>query len=283
MLDRLKTFFVDCADAIRYKRDINNKISPDAMAANIRSIAAKPPADYGEVYHVTSGGNGEAVTATGITFFGELIPFRLDGNTTVQEVVCTEEITTIPMYVFRNSTALNKITFYGNIDTIEQYAFSGSSIQEIIGPHEEINIIPETVTNIPDYCFSNCVNLNNLTLSDGIINIGTEAFSLNSIGTTIETTKLPESLQTIGGMAFKNRQIQLTKIPANITTINAGAFYQNYSMTTLTFKGKPTTISSTAFQYCNNLTTINVPWAEGAVANAPWGAVNATINYNYTA
>jgi hypothetical protein len=25
-----------------------------------------------------------------------------------------------------------------------------------------------------------------------------------------------------------------------------------------------------------------VPWAEGAVANAPWGATNATINYNYT-
>ena len=33
---------------------------------------------------------------------------------------------------------------------------------------------------------------------------------------------------------------------------------------------------------CTNLTTINVPWAEGAVAGAPWGATNATINYNYT-
>ena len=26
--------------------------------------------------------------------------------------------------------------------------------------------------------------------------------------------------------------------------------------------------------------TVNVPWAEGAVASAPWGA--ATVNYNYT-
>ena len=44
------------------------------------------------------------------------------------------------------------------------------------------------------------------------------------------------------------------------------------------------TIASTTFTSCANLTTINVPWAEaeGEVANAPWGATNATINYNYT-
>ena len=51
----------------------------------------------------------------------------------------------------------------------------------------------------------------------------------------------------------------------------------------LTFQGTPETISKTAFSGCSNLTTINAPWAEGAVANAPWGATNATINYNYVA
>ena len=39
---------------------------------------------------------------------------------------------------------------------------------------------------------------------------------------------------------------------------------------------------SSAFDGCTNLTDIKVPWAEGAVANAPWGATNATITYNYT-
>jgi len=53
-------------------------------------------------------------------------------------------------------------------------------------------------------------------------------------------------------------------------------------MRTLTFNGTPTSIASNAFGNCTNLRTINVPWAEGAVANAPWGATNATINYNYT-
>lgn len=50
----------------------------------------------------------------------------------------------------------------------------------------------------------------------------------------------------------------------------------------MTFEGKPTRIDSNAFYNCSNLKTINVPWAEGEVANAPWGATKATINYNYT-
>ena len=40
-------------------------------------------------------------------------------------------------------------------------------------------------------------------------------------------------------------------------------------------------MDSTAFTGCDKLTTINVPWSEGEVANAPWGATNAVINYDY--
>lgn len=36
------------------------------------------------------------------------------------------------------------------------------------------------------------------------------------------------------------------------------------------------------FENCPNLMNIYVPWAEGRVEGAPWGAENATITYNYT-
>ena len=40
--------------------------------------------------------------------------------------------------------------------------------------------------------------------------------------------------------------------------------------------------ASKALNGYSNLTTINVPWLEGEVANALWEVTNATINYNYT-
>ena len=76
--------------------------------------------------------------------------------------------------------------------------------------------------------------------------------------------------------------LAITEIPASVENIYNYAFQFCTGLTNITFKGTPSYIGKNAFNGCDNLTTINVPWAEGEVANAPWGATNATINYNYT-
>ena len=90
------------------------------------------------------------------------------------------------------------------------------------------------------------------------------------------------SLRVVGANAFRNCPLTITELPSGITTIGNSAFQNCTSLTELTFLGTPTSIGATAFQGCANLATVRVPWAEGAVANAPWGATNATITYNYT-
>ena len=110
---------------------------------------------------------------------------------------------------------------------------------------------------IRDYAFYACENLALTTLPSGITNIGNSAFA-----------------------ACTN--LALTTLPSGITNIDDYAFVECSSLVSLTFEGTPENIGASAFADCNNLTTINVPWAEGAVANAPWGAENATINYGYT-
>ena len=71
-------------------------------------------------------------------------------------------------------------------------------------------------------------------------------------------------------------------LPEKLESIATWAFCECSKLNEVTFKGTPTSIADDVFDECNALLTINVPWAEGEVANAPWGATNATINYNYS-
>ena len=133
---------------------------------------------------------------------------------------------------------------------------------------------------IRSYMFSECSNLALTSLPSGITSIGKYAFQKC---TKLAFTSLPSGVTSIGSYAFYGcSNLALTSLPSGLTSIGKHAFQGCTGLTSITFTGTPTSIDSGAFSGCSNLTTINVPWAEGAVANAPWGATNATINYNYT-
>ena len=135
------------------------------------------------------------------------------------------------------------------------------------------------VTSIGSAAFYDCTNLALTSLPKGITSIGNHAFRGCE---NLALTSLPEGITSIGVNAFAGcTNLALTSLPEGITSISVNAFYGCTNLTSLTFNGTPNTIDGDAFTSCTNLTSINVPWAEGAVANAPWGATNATINYNY--
>ena len=140
--------------------------------------------------------------------------------------------------------------------------------------------LPEGLTSIGEGAFSGCTSLALTSLPDGLTSIGEGAFY---ICTSLALTSLPDSLTSIGNYTFAScTSLALTSLPDGLTSIGEGAFQDCTSLTSIIFKGTPTSISSSAFYGCTNLTDIKVPWAEGAVSDAPWGATNATITYNYT-
>ena len=145
------------------------------------------------------------------------------------------------------------------------------------------NLVSATLhgyTKIRNYAFYKCGSIAIESLPDGITSIGNYAFC---DCTKLALTSLPSGLTSIGSEAFSNcKKLALTSLPSGLTSISLFAFGTCLSIKSLTFEGKPTSIHSSAFQGCINLTTINVPWAEGEVEGAPWGATSATINYNYT-
>lgn len=99
----------------------------------------------------------------------------------------------------------------------------------------------------------------------------------------LELTEIPDGIVKIFGYAFEGcSKITVKSLPSSLDYISSRAFSKCTGITEMTFNSTPSYLSSSAFSGCTNLLTINVPWAEGAVSSAPWGATKATINYNYT-
>lgn len=101
----------------------------------------------------------------------------------------------------------------------------------------------------------------------------------NSMITSIE---LPDELTYIGNDVFYGSYIENIIIPRGVYNLGMSCFGNCNSLVSVTFLGKPSSMSSFAFNGNTKHFTINVPWSQGEVSGAPWGATNATINYNYT-
>lgn len=195
--------------------------------------------------------------------------------------------------------------------TIENYSFPDGTTSVRSGLFYDCSkltsiYIPDTIKIIGIGAFYNCKNLVLNELPDNITSISQNAFYNGySDASKVSLSRLPSNLVTLGANSFRNSSVTIKTvpngvtslqtgvfsycnnitefiIPSTVTTVNTQAFFNCASLSEVTFGGTPNSINSNAFQNCAALTTINVPWAEGAVANAPWGATNATINYNYT-
>lgn len=146
----------------------------------------------------------------------------------------------------------------------------------------EMDSLPEGLKTIRQYAFDGCANLALTSLPSTLTTIEYGAFWSCS---NLKIAYLPDELSEIRPYAFAScSSIETLSIPGQIRILFY-AFANCWNLKTVTFRGRPeypTDISEKTFDNCPNLTTINVPWSEGTVSGAPWGATNATINYGYT-
>lgn len=155
-----------------------------------------------------------------------------------------------------NNNAPSEITvYYAENDIIPPSAFRSIINQNTVYCYIKICNLPDTIKEISEFAF----------YSDQRLNL-----------------VLPSDLEVIGEQAFRYcANLDIDTIPVKVKTIGARAFANCTKISTLTFLGKPESIESNAFSSDTNLTLIQVPWDVNEVDNAPWGASNATIVYNY--
>ena len=119
-------------------------------------------------------------------------------------------------------------------------------------------VIPEGFTNLGNYAFAYCGQLQNVTFSKDILAIGQNAFYFCG---NLKNIVIPDTVQYINSSAFNSC--------FNLENVVIGSGIQN--------------IANYVFAGIKADAVINCKFSEGAVSGAPWGAPNGvTINYDYT-
>ena len=150
--------------------------------------------------------------------------------------------------------------------------------------------LPEGVTSIGEYAFSDCSSLTSITIPENVASIGYSAFNGCS---SLSSVIIPESVTSIGKLAFAwcsnlititvadgntvydsrggcNAIIETssntlitgcstTIIPESVTGIGYGAFNGHSGLLAITIPEGVTSFGLGAFSYCNSLTNLTIP------------------------
>ena len=205
----------------------------------------------------------------------------------LETVVVPGSVKSIDSYAFDNCVRITRIDYSGDISgwlnieglynlledvssSCELY-FSGTKVEELV--------IPDGVTSIPRYAFSNLTGITSVTIPDSVTSIGDGAFSGCS-GLTSVT--IPDSVTSIGSSAFSGCSgLQSLTIGNGVTSIESWAFSGCSSLTSVTIPDSVTSIGERAFSGCSSLTSVTIPDSVTSIGNGAFrncsGLTSVTI------
>lgn len=93
-------------------------------------------------------------------------------------------------------------------------------------------------------------------MSENVTSIGSEAFRYCQ---ELSSINMPNSLTSIGKLAFSGCNLTSVTIPSSVTVIGESAFSGNVNLSSLVIGGNVLTIGGWSFQNCRSLTSVIIP------------------------
>lgn len=218
---------VTCDDRTKYKGDV---IIPSEVEY------------YGKTYRVT-------------TIFQHAFFYTKD----VTSVVIPSSITTLESHAFYSCPgtlflncnlnheytvntpfhiSFSTVVFGDNVTEIGEYAFSNSSLEELV--------IPNTVTSIGDQAFADCSQLINVTIPSTVKKLGKQIFYRSGTGTLSIDLDLPD-YDNSSYSPFCGANFSTIHIGNNVTSLGDYAFYDCQNVTNIDFPNSITHIGDNVF------------------------------------
>ena len=192
-------------------------------------------------------------------------------------------VTSLGEYCFSGCWGLKSITIPNSVTRIGEYCFSScgglesivvESGNTVYDSRENCNAIIETATNtmlsgcrnttIPnsvtslgEYCFSDCSGLTSITIPNSVTSLGNGCFWFCSGLTSIT---IPNSVTSLGNQCFYECSgLTSITIPNSVTSLGNDCFGDCSGLTSITIPNSVTSLGDGCFYECSGLTSITIP------------------------
>lgn len=187
----------------------------------------------------------------------EIQDFAFYGCKNITDIIIPDNVTSIgcnPFYgciklsEFRGKYASEDRKYLIKDDIIIAFA---------VGCGDKECFIPNTITSIGNYSFSQCNTLTYIEIPNTVRSIGDSAFSL--CGNLININ-IPDSVISIGKYAFGwCKKLTDVVIPNSVIIIGESAFQTCYGLRSMIIPDSVIEIGEAAFIWCTNLKSVHIP------------------------
>ncbi len=193
------------------------------------------------------------------------------GCSGLTDVMIPKSVTSIGRSTFAKCNKLTNIDVdeeneeYSSLDGV-LFSKNQEQILQYPGGKTGTYQIPESVTRIDEYAFSDCIGLMSVNIPESVASIGGCAFWGCSGLTNVN---IPESVTNIGYHTFGGCSgLVSVTIPEGVTGISDRMFEGCISLTSVTIPKSVTFIDAYAFEGCIGLTNVTIPEGVTSINNS---------------